>query len=97
MNSTKKQAMIKTTLTVINPLGLHARPSSLLTRTASTFKSDITIEHDGVVSNVKSIMSVMMQAACCGMTLELTVNGVDEKEATIAITKLFESGFDECY
>ena len=89
--------MIKKTLQVINELGLHARPSSLLVKKASTFKSEITLEKDGCVSNAKSIMSVMMLAAAYNSILEMIVKGPDEKEAAKAIEDLFKKGFDECY
>ena len=50
-------------VTVINKLGVHARPAALFVRTANKFASDITIEKDGEKVNGKSIMGLMMLAA----------------------------------
>jgi phosphocarrier protein len=37
--------------TIVNPLGLHARPAAQLVRLASTFQSDIFFSKDGVEVN----------------------------------------------
>jgi phosphocarrier protein len=45
-------------LTIINPLGLHARAASKLVSTATNFASDIRIKNDqGVEADGKRIMS----------------------------------------
>ena len=46
-----------------NKLGLHARASALLVKTASRFSSDIKIERADIEVNGKSIMGIMMLAA----------------------------------
>lgn len=69
--------MMRKTVTVKNKLGLHARPSALLVRAATKYRSEFFIEKDGTKVNGKSIMGVMMLAAECGSTLELIADGVD--------------------
>jgi phosphocarrier protein HPr len=80
---------------ITNKLGLHARPASLLVKTAVRFKSEVTIAKDDMEVNGKSIMGVMMLAAEKGSTLTITAAGVDEEKAAEAIVRLVESKFDE--
>lgn len=87
--------MIQRTVTVKNKLGLHARPSALVVKAATKYRSDFHITKDGMEINGKSIMGVMMLAAECGSVLELRANGVDEEYLLDEISELIESGFGE--
>jgi len=87
--------MMRRTVTVKNKLGLHARPSALMVRAATKFRSEFYIEKDGTKVNGKSIMGVMMLAAECGSTLELIAEGVDEEYLITEIGDMIESGFGE--
>lgn len=83
------------TVTVINKLGVHARPGALLTKTASLFASSVTIKKGAKTVDAKSILSVMGLAAKCGETLEITTVGSDETAAVEAVAALFPSRFGE--
>lgn len=87
--------MIRKIVTVTNKLGLHARPSALLVRAATKYRSDIFIEKDGTKVNGKSIMGVMMLAAEHGSKLELSADGVDEEYLLSEISELISGGFGE--
>jgi phosphocarrier protein HPr len=87
--------MIQREVTVINTLGLHARPASLIVQTSGAFEADIWLQKDGVSANAKSIMSVMMLAAACNRKITIRANGKDEEKAVEAIAKLFENKFNE--
>jgi phosphotransferase system HPr (HPr) family protein len=87
--------MLKKTIIVTNKLGLHARPSALLVKTATKFRSDFFIEKDGMRINGKSIMGVMMLAAEFQAQLDLVADGVDEQYLLEEVTELFESKFGE--
>jgi len=87
--------MLRRTIKVTNKLGLHARPSALVVKAATKYRSDFFIEKDGIQVNGKSIMGVMMLAAECGSTLHLIADGVDEEYLLEEIQALFSSGFDE--
>ena len=50
-------------LTVLNKLGLHARPCALLAKTAGFFKSSITLTHNNHSVDAKSILGLMTMAA----------------------------------
>ncbi len=87
--------MKKKTVKIENKLGLHARPSALLVKAATKFRSDFFIEKDGMKINGKSIMGVMMLAAEGGSEIDLIADGVDEEYLLEEITMLIASKFDE--
>lgn len=81
--------------TIINRLGLHARPAMSFVDMATTFQSDITVQRADMRVDGKSIMQVMMLAASQGSVLEITARGPDAPQAAAALKKLIDSGFDE--
>jgi phosphocarrier protein len=87
--------MLQQELLIINKLGLHARASALLVKTASRFNSDVKLAREGVEVNCKSIMGIMMLAAAKGTTVRLTVEGADEAEAMRCIGDVISTGFGE--
>ena len=87
--------MIKSTITISNKLGLHARASAKLTKLAGSFRSDIFMSRNGRRVNAKSIMGVMMLAAGLGTEVEMEVQGDDEQAAHNAIVALINVRFGE--
>ncbi len=87
--------MIRTQLTIINKLGLHARAAAKFVGCTSAFSSSIRAGVDGNLVDAKSIMSVMMLAAGKGTVLDVEIDGGDEQEALAALTQLIENRFDE--
>jgi len=87
--------MIKTTLTISNKLGLHARASAKLTKLAGSFKCEVFMSRNGRRVNAKSIMGVMMLAAGLGAEVELETDGPDEDAAQAQITALVNDKFGE--
>ena len=87
--------MLKTTLTISNKLGLHARASAKLTKLAGSFQCDVFLTRNTRRVNAKSIMGVMMLAAGLGSEVELETSGADEQLAAEAITKLVNDKFGE--
>lgn len=81
--------------TIVNPLGLHARPAAQLVKLAASFTSEIELVKDGMPVNGKSIMGVMMLAAECGSSLTVRATGPDEEAAAHAVAELINSGFGE--
>ena len=77
--------MIKTSATISNKLGLHARASAKLTKLAASFPCEVWISRGERRVNAKSIMGVMMLAAGLGATVELETNGADEQAAMDAL------------
>lgn len=87
--------MIKTSITISNKLGLHARASAKLTKLATGFKSEVFMSRNGRRVNAKSIMGVMMLAAGLGAEIEIETEGEDERSAMDAITALINDKFGE--
>jgi phosphocarrier protein HPr len=87
--------MIRTTVTISNKLGLHARASAKLTKLASTFRSDVFMSRNGRRVNAKSIMGVMMLAAGIGTDVEIETDGADERQAMAALLALVNDKFGE--
>jgi phosphocarrier protein HPr len=87
--------MIKTSITISNKLGLHARASAKLTKLAGTFQSEVFMTRNDRRVNAKSIMGVMMLAAGIGSIVELEVTGADEQVATDALIALINDKFGE--
>ena len=87
--------MIKTTTTISNKLGLHARASAKLTKLAGSFPCEVWISKGERRVNAKSIMGVMMLAAGIGSEVELETDGVKEQEAMDAILALMADKFGE--
>ncbi len=87
--------MIEQPVTIINSLGLHARPAALLVKAASQFTSEVKLGKDDMFINGKSIMGVMMLAAECGSVLRIRADGPDEAEAVAALMALVNQGFNE--
>lgn len=87
--------MIERSVTVVNSLGLHARPAAQLVRVASGFASHIELARDKVTVNAKSIMGVMMLAAEGGSEVLVRADGPDEAAAVHAVAELIGQGFGE--
>ncbi len=80
---------------IVNKLGLHARPASLIVQTAMAFSSNIYIIKDEIKVDAKSIMGILMLAAACGTELTLRTEGSDEEQALEKMVEIFNNGFGE--
>ncbi len=87
--------MSKSTVRIVNKLGLHARASAKLAKLAGSFGSEIYVSRRGRRVNAKSIMGVMMLAAGPGSEIELEAIGDDAQAAIDALTALVTNKFGE--
>ena len=87
--------MIKTTVTISNKLGLHARASAKLTKLAGSFPCEVWMARGDRRVNAKSIMGVMMLAAGIGTEVMLETSGEREQEAMDALLALIADKFGE--
>ena len=87
--------MIKTSTTISNKLGLHARASAKLTKIAGSYPCEVWLSKGERRINAKSIMGVMMLAAGIGSTIEVETDGAQEQEAHTAILALIHDKFGE--
>ena len=81
--------------TIVNKLGLHARPSAKITQVASKFRAEVWMTKGTRRINAKSIMGVMMLAAAKGAAVVVEADGPDEEEAVNALCALIAAGFEE--
>ena len=87
--------MIRTTVTISNKLGLHARASAKLTKLAGGFQCEVHMTRNARRINAKSIMGVMMLAAGLGSDVELETYGPDEQAAMDALIAWINDKFGE--
>ena len=86
---------IEKEITVINRLGLHARPAAMFVRIAGRYRSEIWVEKEGEQINGKSIMGLMMLAAGQGSKLVVRCEGPDADKAMEEIEDLIRRRFNE--
>ena len=87
--------MIRTTTTISNKLGLHARASAKLTKLAGSYPCEVWMSRGDRRVNAKSIMGVMMLAAGIGSEVVLETVGEREQEAMDALLALIADKFGE--
>lgn len=87
--------MAKKDFTILNKLGIHARPAAQFVKTASRFQSDVIVEKDGEEVDGKSIMGLMMLAAGHGSVISVSADGADADEALNALSALIAGKFEE--
>jgi len=85
----------QTTVTIVNRLGMHARPAMAFVELAGTFKANVTVRKAGEAVDGKSIMQMMMLAATKGTKLEIETIGPDAESAIDALAQLVKRKFDE--
>ena len=86
---------IEKELTIVNRLGLHARPAAMFVRIASRHRAEIWVSKEGEEVNGKSIMGLMMLAAGHGSTVRIRCDGPDADRAMEELEDLIKAGFNE--
>ncbi|MBK7405889.1 MAG: HPr family phosphocarrier protein [Phycisphaerales bacterium] len=82
-------------VTIVNRLGMHARPAMAFVDCAAGFASAVTVRKGETSVDGKSIMQMMMLAATRGTVLEVCVDGDDADAACEALAALVAAGFEE--
>jgi len=72
-------------VTVLNKLGLHARPAAEFVRCVRTFKSTVIIRKDNEEFSASSILDVLTANLDCGSNMTIIAEGPD---AELALEKL---------
>ncbi len=80
-------------VTVVNKLGIHARPAAEFVKTASKFDAEIKLSKDSMEVNGKSILGVMTLAAECGSELVVRAEGADAEAAANALAEVLVRDF----
>ncbi len=87
--------MIRTTTTISNKLGLHARASAKFTKLAGSFPCEVWISRGDRRVNAKSIMGVMMLAAGLGSEVVVEAEGDQAQGAVDALLALIQDELGE--
>ena len=86
------------TFTIINPHGLHARPSAMLVKAVKEFSSQIwvaNLDGDGKSVNAKSLMKLVSLGVRQGHRLHFTAKGEDAELALQGIGQVIADGLGE--
>jgi len=82
-------------VTIVNPLGLHARAAARFVHTASAFRCRIRVGRGIREIDGKSIMGLLLLSAAQGSVITISADGPDESDAMAALCALVQRGFDE--
>ncbi len=88
-------ASAEVTLTLLNKVGLHARPASQFVQTAARFASTITVACGPRRANAKSILQVLSLGAVGGAEITIQAEGTDADAALAALKQLIVDRFGE--
>ena len=87
--------MKQSTLKIVNRLGLNARAAAKLVTLCSRYECDVALVVNGRRANARHFIAVILLAASMGAQVSVEVNGPDEDEAIVAVTRLITTGFGE--
>ncbi len=82
--------MFEEKVTLINEIGLHARPASKFVRESIKYNSNIEVIKGEKVYNAKSIMGVLSMGAIRDDTIIIRASGEDEEEAVKNLVRLVQ-------
>ena len=88
-------ARCKINATIVNRLGLHARPAMAFVDAASAYAATVTVRKGETEVDGKSIMQMMMLAATRGSVLEIIAEGDDAQQACEGLARVVAEGFGE--
>jgi phosphotransferase system HPr (HPr) family protein len=80
---------------ITNTLGLHIRPAGVLSKTALSFRSRISVALGADVADARSIVGLVALGAGLGARLTIRAEGPDAEAAVAAIRGLIEGKFGE--
>lgn len=87
--------MLREELTIINDLGLHARPAALIAKIAVKAKSDIWLEKNEQKVDAASMIDILSIACQKGSKIMLSADSQEDKNIFEEIKKIIQEGFGE--
>ncbi len=82
-------------ITVLSPLGLHARPAARIAQEAQEFSADLAVECGKNRADAKSMLEMLTLGAVTGSELLFYAHGEDAEACLTRIAELFFTGFKE--
>lgn len=86
---------LEQTVKLTNELGMHLRTAGRFVELAGHYAAQITVTHDGVSADGKSIMSLLALGVSCGEEITISGTGDEASEAVAALAALVARRFDE--
>jgi phosphocarrier protein HPr len=90
-----REKKVEKDISIVNRLGLHARPAAMFVRIASRYRCEVWVAKEGEEVNGKSIMGLMMLAAGQGSKLRIRCEGADAEKAIAELEELIKAHFHE--
>lgn len=85
--------MISKEVTILNTVGLHARPATYFIQKANNYKSSITVECGDRRANAKSLLGILSLGITKGTRINIVADGADEADAIEGLSNLILTGF----
>lgn len=82
-------------VTVINEMGLHARPAAMIAKLAMQADSGVWLIKDGEQVDATSIIDILSLACTRDSRITLKIENPSDSEILEKISALFEKGFKE--
>ena len=86
----------KRKVTVLNPAGLHARPSLAVVQTVRRSKSKVEVRTPRQSVDASEILQLLCLGAAQGTELELAAHGPDAEKVLNELAALFANRFGLC-
>ncbi|MNC27554.1 Phosphocarrier protein HPr [compost metagenome] len=83
--------MTEKTFTVIDEVGIHTRPASILVQAAGKYNAEVNIEYNGRGVNLKSIVGVMSLGIPQGAQIRIVAVGSDADKAIQEIEEVLKN------
>jgi phosphocarrier protein HPr len=78
--------------TVMDPIGLHARPAGELVKTAARHQARVRLELGGKAADARSIVQLLGLGVRQGSVVTVTAEGADEADALAAVLEVLQRG-----
>jgi phosphocarrier protein HPr len=82
--------MVSQKVTIIDPIGIHARPASILVKEAKKYQSTLIMHHNGKEANLTAMLKILSLAVGPEAEVEIVADGSDEQEALDAVVKTMQ-------
>ncbi len=83
--------MVRETVTITNPTGLHARPAADFVKLATSLDCEVMLEKNGKEVNAKSILGLLMLAIGQGDVIDVITDGEGEAEGLTQLVELVKN------
>ena len=87
--------MISRDVTIVNDVGLHARPATFFIQKANSYKASLWIEKDDRRVNAKSLLGGLSMGIVKGTVVTIIADGEEEAVAVEGLIELISKGLND--